>query len=272
MAESTPKVSSGLEFPPSHEHAHGIHQRSAAGWRTIGILLAALAVFFAYDLHRQEAAVADLRRQLNTASAENAQLRADGEKANTVAMGLKLQVERMKKQQADLQAEVGATEGQVGRVQTQLDQSGADLRAAQKRDLTQTADWGGQLARANQRASDLQVELVQAKAQAAELNAQLAQARSQEVVLAAPASGVLPALPITMEFRKQLLSRKLALELKNVSSDPIELTITSSGPGKLPVRVVALNELKTAEIGGFAAGTHLEIAGTGFAPFTITVR
>jgi hypothetical protein len=199
------------------------------------------------------------------------QVRTDLDKANARSTDLQTQVAGAKRQQSDTQAKLTASENQVTDLQGKLDKSGSDLRSLRDRDQAQATAFQSRLSQANDRATGLQRQLDQAKSRADDLQAQLTKAQDADAQrLSAPvAAAVLPALPVTAEFKKGFLSDKYTMHLRNTGGTALKVSVSAAGS---PAKSVNVDAGKTTEVGDLAAGTALVISSDGFSPINTTVQ
>ena len=243
--------------------------------RAACVVLAILSLALAYMVHRLNAVVTHDKAQLAQAAAEADQLKSDLGKANARASDLQLQSDRAKGLAADLQAQLGKAKARQAEAQAQLEGARADLRAQADKARAQASEMQAEF-QAKVRASDdalsgLRRELDQARSQAEGLQAQLARAKG-ELTKLQPLARVARALPVATSFEKNFWDRGFTLHVKNLSPDPLKVTITVATPGRPLAKSVTMDGGATVNIENLAAGAKVVLEGADYDALSVTAQ
>ena len=87
----------------------------------------------------------------------------------------------------------------------------------------------------------------------------------------APVPAVHP-LPLTVSFKKEFLSSKFKMLVKNMGSDPLSVELAVADSARMLSRSVTIKAGKTIELGKLTEGADVTIACEGFDSAHLVVR
>jgi septal ring factor EnvC (AmiA/AmiB activator) len=165
-------------------------------------------------------------------------------------------------------SEVLALTAQLGAISSQLASANADLKETREKADSLSAQLAASTSEAQQ--AHAQTAEVQAKANVEQQQLETTQARL--------ASEARPDLPVSISFRKALLSQGLVGVLRNNTNRELEFTLDLESPatGKHVRKAVVLNpnsfvEIGTAQGWAFAPGQHIILNNPAYRPMLRTV-
>jgi uncharacterized protein YoxC len=257
--------------PPQDTSPHG---RKPIGAIVIALVLAVVAIVLGINVRQKSAAIDDLQRQLNGTKSEMTSMQADLDKARADSSSLQLQMSKGTAQLSELRSQVAQDKSQLSDLQSKLDRANSRSAALQSQVSQTKSQADGLQTQLNQTADEtarLRGDLDKAKSQNADLQSRLDKTESDAAKMQ-PAAVKAHQVPVTTSFKKAFWTGDYTMQVNNLNSAPLAVSITITGPGNNRTEPGTIDSGGNMKVNKLAVGDKVVIASYGYDPVTIAVQ